>query len=176
MKCYTKVEYTPSLLSGEGPICSLPCFHTNALNFLCVFLFSGKLIILNQAILCFSFYPFDSLFSPWIWGWSCSIMIAQEASLAIPLFSPVIVPMAQRIGPLLSQIASSPTVRLGVRFKALASFYDSQNNIFEAWYFSCTYENHLPLVIGSSGLRSSYHDAFILYWLFGDMIISQNGV
>ncbi|XP_021892702.1 uncharacterized protein LOC110810737 isoform X3 [Carica papaya] len=38
----------------------------------------------------------------------------KEASLAIPLFSPVIVPMAQRIGPLLSQIASSPTVRLGV--------------------------------------------------------------
>ncbi|XP_021892701.1 uncharacterized protein LOC110810737 isoform X2 [Carica papaya] len=37
----------------------------------------------------------------------------KEASLAIPLFSPVIVPMAQRIGPLLSQIASSPTVRLG---------------------------------------------------------------
>ncbi|RVW71549.1 hypothetical protein CK203_048006 [Vitis vinifera] len=37
----------------------------------------------------------------------------KEASLAIPLFSPVLVPMAQSIGPLLSQIASSPTVRLG---------------------------------------------------------------
>ncbi|KAG6653730.1 uncharacterized protein LOC122309768 [Carya illinoinensis] len=37
----------------------------------------------------------------------------KEASLAIPLFSPVIVPMAQNFGPLLSQIASSPTVRLG---------------------------------------------------------------
>ncbi|KAG8649479.1 uncharacterized protein LOC110621745 [Manihot esculenta] len=37
----------------------------------------------------------------------------KEASSAIPLFSPVVVPMAQSIGPLLSQIASSPTVRLG---------------------------------------------------------------
>uniref|UniRef100_A0A5B7BWU1 Uncharacterized protein n=1 Tax=Davidia involucrata TaxID=16924 RepID=A0A5B7BWU1_DAVIN len=37
----------------------------------------------------------------------------KEASLAMPLFSPVVVPMAQSIGPLLSQIASSPTVRLG---------------------------------------------------------------
>ncbi|KAH9657957.1 hypothetical protein KPL70_023290 [Citrus sinensis] len=41
----------------------------------------------------------------------------REASVAIPLFSPVFVPMAQSIGPLLSQIASSPTVRLGVRIK-----------------------------------------------------------
>nr|GMD59269.1 Mitochondrial translation factor like [Ipomoea batatas] len=38
----------------------------------------------------------------------------KEASLAIPLFSPVLVPMAQSIGPFLSQIATSPTVRLGV--------------------------------------------------------------
>ncbi|CAI0549141.1 unnamed protein product [Linum tenue] len=37
----------------------------------------------------------------------------KEASLAIPLFSPVLVPMAQSIGPILSQIASSPTVRMG---------------------------------------------------------------
>ncbi|XP_044479858.1 uncharacterized protein LOC123206715 [Mangifera indica] len=37
----------------------------------------------------------------------------KEASLAVPLFSPVIVPMAQSIGPLLSQIAELPTVRLG---------------------------------------------------------------
>jgi hypothetical protein len=37
----------------------------------------------------------------------------KEASLAIPLFSPVLVPMAQSIGPLLSQISSSPTIRLG---------------------------------------------------------------
>lgn len=37
----------------------------------------------------------------------------KEASLAIPLFSPVLVPMAQSLGPLLSQIASSPTIRLG---------------------------------------------------------------
>ncbi|KAK6944562.1 Protein of unknown function DUF1350, partial [Dillenia turbinata] len=37
----------------------------------------------------------------------------KEASLAIPLFSPVLVPMAQSMGPLLSQIASSPTIRLG---------------------------------------------------------------
>lgn len=37
----------------------------------------------------------------------------KEASAAIPLFSPVLVPMAQSLGPFLSQIASSPTVRLG---------------------------------------------------------------
>lgn len=37
----------------------------------------------------------------------------KEASQAIPLFSPVLVPMAQSIGPLLTQIASSPTIRLG---------------------------------------------------------------
>ncbi|KAH7516840.1 uncharacterized protein LOC107431813 [Ziziphus jujuba] len=37
----------------------------------------------------------------------------KEASSAIPLFSPVLVPMAQSIGPILSQIASSPTIRLG---------------------------------------------------------------
>ncbi|XP_012088659.1 uncharacterized protein LOC105647254 isoform X1 [Jatropha curcas] len=37
----------------------------------------------------------------------------KEASLAIPLFSPVLVPVAQSIGPFLSQVASSPTVRLG---------------------------------------------------------------
>ncbi|KAF5746348.1 hypothetical protein HS088_TW06G00519 [Tripterygium wilfordii] len=37
----------------------------------------------------------------------------KEASLAIPLFSPVLVPMAQSLGPLLSQIAMSPTIRLG---------------------------------------------------------------
>ncbi|KAJ7982641.1 Alpha/Beta hydrolase fold containing protein [Quillaja saponaria] len=38
---------------------------------------------------------------------------SKEASLAVPLFSPVLVPMAQSIGPLLSQIASSPTIRVG---------------------------------------------------------------
>ncbi|XP_058092734.1 uncharacterized protein LOC131239185 isoform X1 [Magnolia sinica] len=37
----------------------------------------------------------------------------KEASEAIPLFSPVIVPMAQGFGPLLSQLTSSPTIRLG---------------------------------------------------------------
>lgn len=37
----------------------------------------------------------------------------KEASSAIPLFSPVLVPMAQSIGPILSQITSSPTIRLG---------------------------------------------------------------
>uniref|UniRef100_A0A2P2LUM1 Uncharacterized protein MANES_08G097800 n=1 Tax=Rhizophora mucronata TaxID=61149 RepID=A0A2P2LUM1_RHIMU len=40
----------------------------------------------------------------------------KEAGSAIPLFSPVLVPMAQSIGPLLSQIAESPSVRIGVRF------------------------------------------------------------
>ncbi|KZV57486.1 hypothetical protein F511_35211 [Dorcoceras hygrometricum] len=37
----------------------------------------------------------------------------KEASLAIPLLSPVLVPMAQSIGPFLSQLASSPTIRFG---------------------------------------------------------------
>ncbi|KAJ3683114.1 hypothetical protein LUZ60_013341 [Juncus effusus] len=37
----------------------------------------------------------------------------KEASMAIPLFSPVIVPMAQSFGPILSQLTSSPTIRYG---------------------------------------------------------------
>ncbi|KAL3519236.1 hypothetical protein ACH5RR_017385 [Cinchona calisaya] len=37
----------------------------------------------------------------------------KEASVAIPLFSPVLLPMVQSIGPILSQIASSPTIRNG---------------------------------------------------------------
>jgi hypothetical protein len=37
----------------------------------------------------------------------------KEASLAIPFISPVLVPMAQSLGPLLSQIATSPTIRFG---------------------------------------------------------------
>ncbi|XP_078156320.1 gut esterase (DUF1350) [Carex rostrata] len=37
----------------------------------------------------------------------------KEASSAIPLFSPVIVPMAQSFGPILSQLSSSPTIRMG---------------------------------------------------------------
>lgn len=37
----------------------------------------------------------------------------KEASLAIPFFSPVIVPMAQSFGPILSQLTSSPAIRRG---------------------------------------------------------------
>ncbi|CAL9118888.1 unnamed protein product [Musa textilis] len=37
----------------------------------------------------------------------------KEASSAIPLFSPVIVPVAQSFGPLLSQLTSSPSLRRG---------------------------------------------------------------
>ncbi|CAN6454305.1 unnamed protein product [Victoria cruziana] len=37
----------------------------------------------------------------------------KEASLAVPLFSPVIIPMAQSFGPVISQLISSPTIRLG---------------------------------------------------------------
>lgn len=63
-----------------------------------------------------SFLPFVAIGSVLRLTWFYLIfLILQEASLAIPLFSPVLVPMAQSIGPLLSQIASSPTVRLGVR-------------------------------------------------------------
>ncbi|KAF5726603.1 hypothetical protein HS088_TW22G00283 [Tripterygium wilfordii] len=48
----------------------------------------------------------------------------KEASLAIPLFSPVVVPMAQSLGPLLSQIAMSPTIRLGIK-----SYYGISRNL-----------------------------------------------
>ncbi|XP_027345611.1 uncharacterized protein LOC113857687 isoform X1 [Abrus precatorius] len=47
---------------------------------------------------------------------SGSVLMAfnnKEASSAVPLFSPVLVPMAQTIGPLLSDIFSSPTLRAG---------------------------------------------------------------
>eukprot|EP00897_Mesotaenium_endlicherianum_P006391 jgi/Mesen1/5780/ME000293S04933 len=37
----------------------------------------------------------------------------KEATAAIPLFSPMMAPMAQNIGPLLSQLASNPTLRYG---------------------------------------------------------------
>ncbi|KAM0027105.1 putative alpha/Beta hydrolase [Helianthus debilis subsp. tardiflorus] len=37
----------------------------------------------------------------------------KDASMAVPLFSPIFLPMAQGLGPILSQIASSPTIRLG---------------------------------------------------------------
>ncbi|XP_066347146.1 uncharacterized protein [Miscanthus floridulus] len=37
----------------------------------------------------------------------------KEASSAVPLFSPVIVPMAQSFGPILSQLTSYPTIRFG---------------------------------------------------------------
>jgi hypothetical protein len=37
----------------------------------------------------------------------------KEASMAIPLFSPVIVPMAQSFGPILSQLTASPTILKG---------------------------------------------------------------
>ncbi|KAI7724705.1 hypothetical protein M8C21_004582 [Ambrosia artemisiifolia] len=37
----------------------------------------------------------------------------KDAGLAVPLFSPVLLPVAQSIGPILSQIASSPTIRFG---------------------------------------------------------------
>ncbi|XP_023763864.2 uncharacterized protein LOC111912365 [Lactuca sativa] len=37
----------------------------------------------------------------------------KDASMAVPLLSPVLLPMAQSIGPILSQIAASPTIRFG---------------------------------------------------------------
>lgn len=46
-------------------------------------------------------------------------LLLQEATKAIPLFSPVIVPMAQNIGPLISQLMASPTMRYGVRIGLL---------------------------------------------------------
>lgn len=48
----------------------------------------------------------------------------KEASEAIPVFSPVLVPMAQSLGPFLSQVAASPTIRLGAELtmKQLENF------------------------------------------------------
>ncbi|KAJ6943907.1 hypothetical protein NC652_009364 [Populus alba x Populus x berolinensis] len=48
----------------------------------------------------------------------------KETSSTIPLFSPVLVPVAQSFGPFLSQIASSPTIRLGAEMtmKQLENF------------------------------------------------------
>lgn len=69
-----------------------------------------------------------SSFSLKFWNWQMviSLLIFQEASLAIPLLSPVLVPVAQNIGPFLSEITSSPTIRLGVRYllEALSKYYD----------------------------------------------------
>lgn len=48
-------------------------------------------------------------------GFDVVFLSLQEASSAIPLFSPVIVPMAQSFGPILSQLTSYPTIRFGVR-------------------------------------------------------------
>ncbi|XP_029129329.1 uncharacterized protein LOC109809076 isoform X2 [Cajanus cajan] len=48
----------------------------------------------------------------------------KEASSAVPLFSPVLVPMAQTIGPLLSDIFSSPTLRAGIK-----SYYGISRNL-----------------------------------------------
>lgn len=55
--------------------------------------------------------------------------LLQEASVAVPLFSPVIVPMAQSFGPVLSQLTSSPTFRLGVSIY-ISSFYTLSVIIF----------------------------------------------
>nr|CAE04880.3 OSJNBa0042I15.2 [Oryza sativa Japonica Group] len=48
----------------------------------------------------------------------------KEASLAVPLFSPVIVPMAQSFGPIFSQLTSYPTLRFGVK-----SYYGISRNL-----------------------------------------------
>ncbi|XP_020090186.1 uncharacterized protein LOC109711510 isoform X3 [Ananas comosus] len=48
----------------------------------------------------------------------------KEASVAVPLFSPVIVPMAQSFGPVLSQLTSSPTFRMGIK-----SYYGVSRNL-----------------------------------------------
>ena len=72
----------------------------------------------GHPLLPLSFLHFSITCSLMLWHWENVIvylLISQEASLAIPLFSPVLVPMAQSIGPFLSQIASSPTIRFGVR-------------------------------------------------------------
>ncbi|PWA86989.1 alpha/Beta hydrolase fold protein [Artemisia annua] len=51
----------------------------------------------------------------------------KDASLAAPLFSPVLLPMAQSIVPILSQLASSPTIRFGAEMtmKNLENFSPS---------------------------------------------------
>jgi hypothetical protein len=68
----------------------------------------------------------------------------QEASLAIPLFSPVIVPMAQSFGPILSQLTSSPTVRFGVRCVSLFSI--SKNSMLKGFHALVLFYIHTYIV------------------------------
>lgn len=71
-----------------------------------------------------SFESFDIVF-----------LFLQEASSAIPLFSPVIVPMAQSFGPILSQLTSYPTIRFGVWFVYVNYWLWCQNYWFK--YLTC---------------------------------------
>jgi hypothetical protein len=71
--------------------------------------------------------------------------------MAIPLFSPVIVPMAQSFGPILAQLTSSPTIRMGVRI--LLPFSDLNNACFHfslCWHVS----RHFCLLLTKTISRS----------------------
>ncbi|CAI7831043.1 unnamed protein product [Closterium sp. NIES-54] len=65
-------------------------------------------------------HAWHATISPWTcqcmaWGtpWAPSCISSLEASAAIPLFSPVIMPMAQSLGPILTQLLNNPTLKLG---------------------------------------------------------------
>jgi hypothetical protein len=79
-----------------------------------------------------------------------SLLISQEASLAIPLFSPVLVPMAQSIGPLLSQIASSPTIRLGVSIQVPTSLCNLSEVLFSKQASYCLHFSSFIVTISSN--------------------------
>lgn len=96
------------------------------------FLFNSLFLAVNQlnsTNLTFSRLPFTTDINH-LKLMKISLLISQEASLAIPLFSPVLVPMAQSIGPLLSQIASSPTIRLGVSIQVPTSLCNLSEVLF----------------------------------------------
>lgn len=75
-----------------------------------------------------------------------ALHLLQEASSAIPLFSPVIVPMAQSFGPILSQLTSYPTIRFGVRYVSvtlvLTLFLETFNTLCRLSFHACTVNVH----------------------------------
>ena len=70
-----------------------------------------------------------------------ALHLLQEASSAIPLFSPVIVPMAQSFGPILSQLTSYPTIRFGVRYVSVtlvSTLFLEMFNTYAGYFFMLT--------------------------------------
>jgi len=70
-----------------------------------------------------------------------ALHLLQEASSAVPLFSPVIVPMAQSFGPILSQLTSYPTIRFGVRYVSVtlvSTLFLEMFNTYAGYFFMLT--------------------------------------